>query len=63
MALAQLSPPSLLANPSHVNPTAASEHQTAPAILEDQAMQSVKKVSTDTVTLSSYAVKRASTSR
>lgn len=63
MSIAQLSPPSIMANPSHINPTVASEHQSALVTTDQQAEQSIKSTSTDTITISSYALKRASISK
>lgn len=60
MAIPQLSPPSIMANPTHINPTVASEHQAAVVTIDQQADQSIKKTATDTITISSYALKRAS---
>jgi len=63
MSLAQLSPPSIMANPSHINPTVAAENQSALVKADQQSDQTVKQASTDTITISSYALKRASISK
>lgn len=60
MALSQLSPPSIMANPAHINPTVQSEQQAVLVKVDQQADESVKHTATDTITISSYALKRSS---
>lgn len=62
MVIAQLSPNSVSANPSYLNPLAQSDRQTSIAKVSESAHNSIKQVQTDTVTLSSQALKMASQS-
>ena len=62
MAIAQLSPNSVTANPSYLNPLAHTDRQTSAAKAGETAQSSIKQVQTDTVTLSSQALKMASQS-
>lgn len=60
MALAQLSPNSVTANPSFLNPLAQSDRQASIAKASESVQSSIKQIQTDTVTLSSQALKMAS---
>ena len=62
MAIAQLSPNSVTANPSYLNPLVQTDRQTSVAKAGEAAQNSIKQVMTDTVTLSSQALKMASQS-
>lgn len=62
MAIAQLSPNSVTANPSHLNPLAQSESQVSSAKVGESVQNSIKQIQTDTVTISSQALKMASQS-
>ncbi len=62
MAIAQLSPNSVNANPSYLNPLAQTDRQASVAKAGAVAQNSIKQVQTDTVTLSSQALKMASQS-
>jgi len=62
MAIAQLSPNSVAANPSYLNPLARTDNQTSSAKAGETAQSSIKQIQTDTVTLSSQALKMASQS-
>jgi hypothetical protein len=62
MAIAQLSPNSVAANPSYLNPLAQSDRQASVAKANESVQNSIKQVQTDTVTLSSQALKMASQS-
>lgn len=63
MSIPELSPSSILANPSYINPTVLTEHQASIVTINQQADQNIKKTASDSVTISSYALKRASTSK
>lgn len=59
MAMAMLSPSSVLASPVQVNPQVRTDLQgSAPQVAQD-AQKSVKAVQTDTVTISAQALKMA----
>jgi hypothetical protein len=62
MELAQLSPNSVAANPSYINPLAQSDRQASTAKASESVQNSIKQIQTDTVTLSSQALKMASQS-
>lgn len=62
MAIAQLSPNSVSANPSYLNPLAQTDRQASIAKASESVHNSIKQVQTDTVTLSSQALKMASQS-
>jgi hypothetical protein len=62
MAIAQLSPNSVAANPSYLNPLAQSDRQASTAKASESVQSSIKQIQTDTVTLSSQALKMASQS-
>jgi hypothetical protein len=62
MAIAQLSPNSVAANPSYLNPLAQSDKQVSVAKASESVENSLKQIQTDTVTLSSQALKMASQS-
>ncbi|RII27448.1 MAG: hypothetical protein CXR30_15145 [Geobacter sp.] len=56
MALAQLSPSSVLANPAYINPHAQTEQKAAPVQANQTADIGVTKAKTDTVTISQQAL-------
>jgi len=62
MVIAQLSPNSVAANPSYLNPLAQSDRQASTAKASESVQTSIKQIQTDTVTLSSQALKMASQS-
>jgi len=62
MAIAQLSPNSVAANPSYLNPLAQTDRQVSTAKVSENVQHSIKQAQTDTVTLSSQALKMASQS-
>jgi hypothetical protein len=62
MELAQLSPNSVAANPSHLNPLVQADKQASIANAGESAQNSIKQIQTDTVTISSQALKMASQS-
>ena len=62
MALAQLSPNSVTANPSYLNPLAQSDRQASIAKASEAVHSTIKQIQTDTVTISSQALKMASQS-
>jgi hypothetical protein len=55
MVVAQVSPNSVLSNPSYVNPLAQTSNQTAPAQAAQSAQQAITQTKTDTVTISPQA--------
>lgn len=57
MSIAQISPNSVLANPSHVNPLSQTTQHAATVQATQAAQTAVAKSKTDTVTLSSKALK------
>lgn len=62
MAIAQLSPNSVTANPSYLNPLAQSENQASIVKAGESVQHSIKQIQTDTVTISRQALKMASQS-
>jgi hypothetical protein len=62
MAIAQLSPNSVAANPAYINPLAQADRQVSVAKASESVQASIKQTQTDTVTLSSQALKMASQS-
>lgn len=62
MSIVQLSPNSVAANPSHLNPLAQTDRQTSIAKVSESVQSSIKQIQTDTVTFSSQALKMASQS-
>ncbi len=57
MPIAQISPNSVIANPSQINPISQASQNAAIAQVSQTAQKSVAKSKTDTVTLSSKALK------
>ena len=55
MVVAQVSPNSVLANPSYVNPLAQTSNHTAPVQAYQSAQQAITQTKTDTVTISPQA--------
>jgi len=55
MVVAQVSPKSVLANPSYVNPLAQASSHTAPTQAAQAAQQAIYQSKTDTVTISPQA--------
>jgi hypothetical protein len=62
MMLAQLSPNSVTSNPSDLNPLAQSGRQASVAKASESVQNSIKQIQTDTVTISSNALKMAAQS-
>lgn len=59
MAMAALSPNSVLASPVHVNPQVTSDLQNSTPQVAQDAQKVVKTAQTDTVTISAQALKMA----
>ena len=59
MTLAAISPKSVLASPIQVNPQVTSDLQTSTPQVAQNAQKAAKEVQTDTVTISSQALKMA----
>lgn len=57
MPIAQISPGSVLANPSHITPTSQTTQHAATAQAVQTAQGAIAKTKSDTVTLSSQALK------
>lgn len=57
MSIAQISPSSVLADPSQINPTSQTSQQAATAQAIQTAQGAIAKSKSDTVTLSSQALK------
>lgn len=62
MAIAQLSPNSVNANPSYLNPLVQSDNQASMAKAGESVQNSIRQIQTDTVTISRQALKMASQS-
>lgn len=58
MSMAQLSPNSVNANPAYVNPQVKAEQATTVPQVSQDAHKSVQTTKTDTVTISSQALKK-----
>ncbi len=58
MSLAQISPTSVVANPSHVNPQSQNTQLAATAQATQAAQSAIAKSKSDTVTLSPQALKK-----
>lgn len=56
MSMAQLSPNSVVANPSYVNPLAQSDQHAPIAKATETAQQTIQKTKTDSVTISKQAL-------
>jgi len=59
MAMAALSPNSVLATPIDINPQVKNDLQASPSQVAQDAQKAVKTAQTDTVTISSQALKMA----
>jgi hypothetical protein len=57
MQLAQLSPKSIVANPSYVNPQVKTDQSTSTPFVNQDAQKTVQATKTDTVTISQQALK------
>lgn len=60
MSMIQLSPNSVTANPSHINPLAQTDQHAPIARASEAAQQTIQKTKTDSVTISKQALMMSS---